>query len=72
MISGFCSEAVVHFWVGYASVGKNRSRVGELLFREQIGGVRLASSIPAHLDLLRGDGLAKEMAEQLGNEGIGF
>lgn len=45
---------------------------GELLFRQQIGGVWLASSIQVYLDLLRGEGRAKEMAEHLRRERIGF
>ncbi|MBS0611996.1 MAG: hypothetical protein JSS24_02340 [Proteobacteria bacterium] len=45
---------------------------GELLFRQQIDGVWLASSIQVYLDLLRGEGRAKEMAEHLRRERIGF
>lgn len=45
---------------------------GELLFRQQIGGIWLASSIQVYLDLLRGEGRAKEMAEHLRRERIGF
>jgi len=45
---------------------------GELLFREQIGGIWLASPIQVYLDLLRGEGRAKEMAEHLRKERIGF
>ena len=36
---------------------------GELLFREQVDGVWLASPVQVYLDLLRGEGRAKEMAE---------
>lgn len=46
--------------------------VGELLFRERVGGVWLASPIQVYLDLLRGEGRAKEMADHLRRERIGF
>lgn len=45
---------------------------GELLYREQIGGLWLASPIQIYLDLLRGEGRAKEMAEHFRKERIGF
>ncbi len=45
---------------------------GELLFRQQVGGVWLASPIQVYLDLLRGEGRTKEMAEHLRRERIGF
>lgn len=45
---------------------------GELLFREQIGGLWLASPIQIYLDLLRSEGRAKEMAEHFRKERIGF
>lgn len=45
---------------------------GELLFRQQVGGVWLASPIQVYLDLLRGEGRAKEMAEHLRREKVGF
>ena len=45
---------------------------GELLFRERVGGIWLASPIHVYLDLLRGEGRAKEMAEHLRKERIGF
>jgi hypothetical protein len=45
---------------------------GELLFREQVDKVWLASPIQVYLDLLRGEGRAKEMAEHLRKERIGF
>ncbi len=45
---------------------------GELLFRQNVGGVWLASPIQVYLDLLRGEGRAKEMAEHLRKERIGF
>ena len=45
---------------------------GELLFREQVDGVWLASPVQVYLDLLRGEGRAKEMAEHLRREMMGF
>lgn len=45
---------------------------GELLFRERAGGLWLASPIQIYLDLLRGEGRAKEMAEHFRKERIGF
>ncbi|MDR3368958.1 hypothetical protein [Rhodoferax sp.] len=45
---------------------------GELLFRQQVGGVWLASPIQVYLDLVRGEGRSKEMAEHLRKEKIGF
>ncbi len=45
---------------------------GELLFRQQLDGVWLASPVQVYLDLLRGEGRAKEMAEHLRRERIGF
>jgi hypothetical protein len=44
----------------------------ELLFRENAGGIWLASPIQVYLDLLRGEGRAKEMADHLRKERIGF
>lgn len=45
---------------------------GELLFREQVDGLWLASPIQIYLDLLRGEGRSKEMAEHFRKERIGF
>lgn len=45
---------------------------GELLFRQPVGGVWLASPVQVYLDLLRGEGRAKEMAQHLRRERIGF
>jgi hypothetical protein len=46
--------------------------VGELLFRQNVGDVWLASPVQVYLDLLRGEGRAKEMAEHLRKERIKF
>lgn len=45
---------------------------GELLFRERVEGLWLASPIQIYLDLLRGEGRSKEMAEHFRKERIGF
>ena len=45
---------------------------GDLLFRERQGQLWLASPIQIYLDLLRGEGRAKEMAEHFRKERIGF
>lgn len=43
---------------------------GDLLFRERVGDAWLASPIHVYLDLLKGEGRAKEMAEHLRRERI--
>ena len=45
---------------------------GELLFRERVGGLWLASPIQIYLDLLRSEGRSKEMSEHFRKERIGF
>jgi len=45
---------------------------GELLFREHVGGIWLDSPIQVYIDLLHSEGRAKEMAEHLRKERIGF
>lgn len=45
---------------------------GELLFRNRVGNAWLASPIHVYLDLLQGEGRAKEMAAHLRQERIGF
>jgi hypothetical protein len=45
---------------------------GELLFSEKVDGIWLASPIQIYLDLLRGEGRAKELADHLRKERIGF
>ena len=45
---------------------------GELLFRERVGEVWLASPVQVYLDLVRGEGRSKELAEHLRRERIGF
>ena len=44
--------------------------LGDLLFRERVGDAWLASPIKVYLDLLKGEGRAKEMAEHLRRERI--
>ena len=45
---------------------------GELLFRERVEGIWLASPVQVYLDLLFGEGRTKELAEHLRKERIGF
>lgn len=45
---------------------------GDLLFRERVDGIWLANPIQVYLDLLRGEGRSKEMAEHLRKERMGF
>jgi hypothetical protein len=45
---------------------------GELLFRERVGNLWLASPIQIYLDLLRGEGRSKELAEHFRQERIGY
>jgi hypothetical protein len=45
---------------------------GELLFREQAAAVSWANPIQVYLDLQRGEGRSREMAEHLRRERIGF
>jgi hypothetical protein len=45
---------------------------GDLLFRERMDGLWLASPIQIYLDLVRGEGRSKEMAEHFRKERIGF
>jgi DNA-binding transcriptional regulator YhcF (GntR family) len=46
--------------------------VRDMLFEQEIRGLRVESPILAYLDLLDGEGRAKEMAEHLRQERIGF
>jgi hypothetical protein len=45
---------------------------GDLLFRNRVGNVWLASPVQVYLDLLHGEGRSMEMAEHLRKERIGF
>ena len=45
---------------------------GDLLFRELVDGAWLASPVQVYLDLICGEGRAKEMAQHLRRERIGF
>ena len=45
---------------------------GDLLFRQQVNGIWLASPIQVYLDLVHSEGRSKEMAEHLRRERIGF
>lgn len=46
--------------------------LGQLLLRERFGGAWFASPVQVYLDLLRGEGRAKEAAAHLRKERIGF
>ena len=45
---------------------------GEMLFREKVGQIWLASPIQVYLDLMRSEGRARELAKHLRMEKIGF
>ena len=45
---------------------------GEMLFREKVGEIWLASPIQVYLDLMRSEGRARELAKHLRMEKIGF
>ena len=45
---------------------------GELLFRELVNGIWLASAVQVYIDLMRSEGRATEMAKHLRRERIGF
>lgn len=46
--------------------------LGELLFRQRVGQAWLASPVHVYLDLLRGEGRSKELAQHVREERIGF
>jgi hypothetical protein len=75
--SGRADEALAELDARIVTEGANLAVIetksaGELLFREQVGGVWLASPVQVYLDLLRSEGRAKEMAEHLRLERIRF
>lgn len=77
LVSAAADAAIGALGARVVSEGANLSIIeakspGELLFREQVDGIWLASPIQVYLDLLRGEGRAKEMAEHLRKERIGF
>lgn len=45
---------------------------GELLFRQLVNGIWLASAVQVYLDLMRSEGRARELAKHLRRERIGF
>ena len=45
---------------------------GEFLFRESVNGIWLASAVQVYLDLMCSEGRAREMADHLRHERIGF
>lgn len=78
LLAGSAADAAIaDLGARVASEGANLGIIeakssGDLLFRERVGGIWLASPIQVYLDLLRGEGRAKEMAEHLRQEKIGF
>jgi hypothetical protein len=69
--------AIVDIGARLVSEGANLAIIktnspGELLFRENLGEIWLASPIQVYLDLLRGEGRARELADHLRKERIGF
>ena len=76
-VSPACGEAVEDLGARAVHEGSNlvliESRLpGELSFRTLTNRIWLASRIQVYLDLLRSEGRAKEMAEHLRSEKIGF
>jgi hypothetical protein len=49
-----------------------RALAGDMLFREQLEDIWYASRIQVYIDLSRSEGRAKEMAQHLRRESIGF
>lgn len=45
---------------------------GEMLFREKVGDAWLVSPVQVYLDLMRGEGRARDLAKHLCRERIGF
>jgi len=77
MIDARAEAAIAELDARVVSEGANLAIIearspGELLFRERIGDAWLASPVQVYLDLLRGEGRAKEMAEHLRKERLGF
>ncbi|MDE0507002.1 MAG: hypothetical protein OXI17_00015 [Gammaproteobacteria bacterium] len=46
--------------------------VGEMLFRELLAGIWLASPVQVYLDLMRGEGRGKDLAQHLRRQRIGY
>jgi hypothetical protein len=77
LMGGNADAAIADLGARAVSEGANLAVIeakspGDLLFREQVGGIWLASPVQVYLDLLRGEGRSKEMAEHLRKERIGF
>jgi hypothetical protein len=78
LIAGSAADAAIaELGARVVSEGANLAIIearssGDLLFRERVGDIWLASPIQVYLDLLRGEGRAKEMAEHVRRERIGF
>lgn len=78
LISGAAAdEALTILGARAVTEGTNLSLIDvkspdEMLFREKVGEIWLASPIHVYLDLLRGEGRAKDLAAHLRRERIGF
>lgn len=78
LIAGSAADAAIaELGARVVSEGANLAIIeakssGDLLFRERVGDIWFASPVQVYLDLLRGEGRAKEMAEHLRRERIGF
>ena len=77
MIDARAEAAIAELDARVVSEGANLAIIearspGELLFRERIGDAWLASPVQVYLDLLRGEGRAKAMAEHLRKERLGL
>ena len=60
-------------WTKARTLRSSRPKsAGELLFREFVNGIWLASAVQVYLDLMRSEGRAREMAKHLRHERIGF
>ena len=78
LLAGAAADAVIaELGARVVTEGANLALIeaksaGELLFREYLDGMWFASPIQVYLDLLGGEGRAKELAEHLRKERIGF
>jgi DNA-binding transcriptional ArsR family regulator len=77
LVGGATHAALAALNVREVSEGANLALIdakssGEFLFREQTDGLWWANPVQVYLDLQRGEGRSKEMAEHLRRERIGF
>lgn len=69
---GSISELGARSVVEGSNLGIIETDAGELLFRNEIDSIWLASPVQVYLDLMHGEGRSMEMAEHLRKERIGF